>query len=479
MMHARELKRKGHYAEADEEMWKAVEYYRRRNPSPSTYVLREMARLRIAAGEYQEARRFALHHLEVNRQFSGWFRYGFIAGLNISSPVGSFDSHTMLGLISLREGDRAKAIEHLYQSAGGIIIGGFSFRDFTFGFEEVQLAAELLALGENGPVLEFLERVRRAYASSLDARGQGFFFNISWEDYYENSAKARMHAEKLDRWRQEILAGGAPKDWEELLEANRPAAKGGPGKLRPMESLLSELPKPPSGWSGILPPCAFLCGGWILAGFAARRSASLPLPATRRIVTLAAVRIMACALFAGTFLIEGFVASGGVIYLLTVAGWWLLWAFLQILAPGIVTRRESRIFRFLVLASMFLPLALLVFTYLLKDDWNYRVLVIGLSLTSLLVLAMVLSVCGFFIFRLWKWKSADHLRPLKTALLISTPLVLLYAFAIVTAAITQEMYPARGVFLLWADAFFPWVLATGIFLTKQASPLSANPATAG
>ena len=94
---------------------------------------------------------------------------------------------------------------------------------------------------------------------------------------------------------------------------------------------------------------------------------------------------------------------------------------------------------------------------------------VGLLMTALLTLVLVLSVCAVFGWRLWKWKPEGGLRRAKWALLLSTPLVVLYAFACLSMPLFHESNPNGAVFLLWADALFPWVLATGFIWRKTES----------
>lgn len=190
-------------------------------------------------------------------------------------------------------------------------------------------------------------------------------------------------------------------------------------------------------------------------------SRRLPQPATKPLLALSAVRILACILFAGTFLVEGFRPSGLIVFLLTVAGWRLLWDFIQALAPVVVTRRETLVFRTLSWASVLVPVVIGTLIYLSKSHWAAVAFGIGAMTTCLLVLVSMLSVCALFGWRLWKWKPEGGLRRAKWALLLSTPLVVIYAFACISMPFFHESNPDTAVLLLWADALFPWVLAAG------------------
>ena len=101
----------------------------------------------------------------------------------------------------------------------------------------------------------------------------------------------------------------------------------------------------------------------------------------------------------------------------------------------------------------------------------------GTLTTCLLTLELVFSICVALGWRLWKWKPEAGLRSAKVALLLSTPLVVLYAFACLSMPLFHESNPNGAVALLWADALFPWLLAAGFGWRGTSQPAISSPKT--
>jgi hypothetical protein len=298
----------------------------------------------------------------------------------------------------------------------------------------------------------------------LSERRSTLFTNWSWEDYYSNSAKGRVLDAQLEGWRNEILAGKTPVEWQSLLEADRPATGTDSAHLDSLETYLTDLPRLPSQWPGILAPSLLLGFGWLALGVRIRPGASVCLPpaARSKLLTLAAVRILACALFSLTFLVEGFRPSGLLIFALAVLGWRLLWDFVHALAPAIGTRRENVLFHAAFWVSLLIPVTVHILMYLSKGRWIPPVFGIATLLTALLVLVMALAVCALYGLRLWRWKPEGELRRMKPVLLLSTPLIVLHALASLSLPLFQESNPNGAILLLWADAALPWLLIAGL-----------------
>lgn len=101
------------------------------------------------------------------------------------------NSHQILGLLRLREGDLEGAREHLL--AAGRTPGSPQLNSFG---PRLVLAREMFHRGERRVVLDYLDLVARFWAVEREGRPHGL---------------ARQHQRLLQRWRADIQAGRLPE----------------------------------------------------------------------------------------------------------------------------------------------------------------------------------------------------------------------------------------------------------------------------
>jgi len=131
-------------------------------------------------GRWSEAEALALEGLGLAERYAGNWNYGNVI----------HNSHQILGLLHLREGEQEEAVKSLL--AAGRSPGSPQLNSFG---PKMVLATELLRRGERGPVLQYLDLV-------------ALFWTKKSAPYPEvGIANKRL----IKQWKVEIMAGRLPQ----------------------------------------------------------------------------------------------------------------------------------------------------------------------------------------------------------------------------------------------------------------------------
>ena len=429
-----------------------------------------LARLRFEAGDIAGARQLAEHCILAEKSSRLWRDAGTFGPITQGANktyVPPYDAHSILGLIALRAGDKAEARAQLLRSAAGVT--PFA----KFGRKEIELAATLVAAGEQRAVREFLDCIRPEYVGSLEARHPSNILLVTTYSQFNNAGLARLHAQELATWQAELSAGRMPADWEKLLATGGPAAPASPPALPSAIAALVPSPPPPAPLLHPLFPFAFLMLGWCATAIAPRfdQGRRLPRAAIAWLIAFCVARTVDTALFASMILGHGFIRDMMVSIFLSFFSWVFLWEFLRALAPGEISRRETRLMRGIFAFGLLEMAALAALGYTGSSDSLQTFCVIGLFLLMFITLALAIVVCIAAGIRLWRWQHTAGLsRAQRLALICAAPQMVLHGCVSLFAGNLHDgMSPAIANAIFWFHALLPWLLAAGFFAGKSSS----------
>jgi serine/threonine protein kinase len=459
----------GQYASAEQRVREvmAVEAGRLNQHYDPSDDIGKMARIRFEAGDLAGARQLATQWISSERGARLWENAGTLGFLmrlpdTYRTP---FDAHTLLGLVALREGNKAEAGRQLLESAKGLPQWA------KIQANEVELAAALVDAGESATVVTFLDRLRPGYVDMWESRlnSTSDFFDTSWSDYFGHVATGRSHELQLEGWRSDVAAGRIPSDWREMLAKKKslPVASG--SRLAPLSPLPISVPRSPSFAQHPLLPCSAYMLGFCMVALSTRLKPGrrcLPSASGKWLVAFCAARTLDCALFAGTVTANRFLPDGAACMVISLASWAFLWEFIRTLMPASMPRWEMRIARAtygIAIGSIF---AAEMVNYVIKDAWSILLFFLAIVFALLAVFALAIFGCIAGGVRLWKWSGRTSIsRRQIWCLRIAAPLLALHGCAFLLIPIVQNSNRGEALALLWANALFPWLLAGGLILS--------------
>ncbi|MDB6115954.1 MAG: putative Mitogen-activated protein kinase kinase, partial [Lacunisphaera sp.] len=466
---ARDLQAHGRFVEAEAKLHEAL-VVGEANPYEGfdpIAIQGLIARLHFEAGDFSGARQLAEECILAEKTGRRWIEagtFGFLTRTSDHLYLPPYDAHTVLGLIALREGNKAEARAQLLQSADGAPSRA------TLEAKDLELAAALAAAGEQTTVMKFIDRIRPRYVDLLAARNfENGIFALNDSIYY-NAALAEEHAQTLSNWRMEMSAGKIPADWERPAGIGKNAAvvtATGPALLKKPSPSPSTARAGP--WYPLL-PFGFLMLGWCATAAAPRWSASRSLPkaATAWLLAFCVARTLDVALFTGTIGGNGFAPGFLVSLFLSFFSWLLLWEFLRALAPNDCWRWETRCMRAVWGFGLFEVTA----TQLAGYGNAYSVLMVtslfGLVLLLLLTFALAFGVCIAAGRRIWRWQQTAGLsHGQKLSLKFAVPLLVVHGYVSLFAGVIHDnLSPSVAAAVFWISALLPWLLAVG-FLNRE------------
>jgi serine/threonine protein kinase len=465
----------GEYAEAESDILSAMANERRRlggdyDPSGDIGLLAgdrfkagDLAGTKVLAGEWLGSER-------ASRSWSEAGTFGFMMHLAGSYLV-PMNAHMLLGLVALKEGDKAEAGRQLLESTKGMN------RYTKFGADEVELPAALVQAGDKIPVVEFLDRVQPHYVGDWESRAveSAGFFDLSWGDYYTHVGTGRGHELELGGWRDDVAAGKVPDPWRALLDSKRRPVPAAGAALAPASSLVLGTPRQPPFAAGPFLPCTLFALGFCAtaaSGVIGTRRSVLPPASVKWLVAFCVARTLDCLLFASTLASTRFFPDGLISLTVSIASWAFLWEFANTLLPKPVPRWEvltERWVAVITVGSLFIGESA---AYVSKDAYAMGAFFISLLLSMLVIFLLALCACVAAGLRLWTWSGQPALgRRQSLCLRVAVPLLALHGLGFLIIPMVHGSSPALALALLWANAALPWLLAAG-FLAPE-NPRSA------
>jgi serine/threonine protein kinase len=437
--------------------------------------LGEMARIKFAAGDFSAAEQLASELVEAERTGRQWSRSGptgIASRVNPLSPDDDvpYDAYTLLGLVALQRGDARGAREYLLKSVLGFRPENewmlvYCGAGETWERRDIELAAALLAAGDNATVIKFLGQLRNR-AAALESRVFSFAqVAYTWEAPLTLAASGRALVLKFEEWRREVLAGKTPADWQKLLEITPQQEIATRGMATSLEVRTRQAPRALPSTPRSLLPVFVLALGWCTTAAATRFHPrwTLPPAPSRWLVAFCLIRTAECAMFTAGLLVDGFSPPFFLRVAMPLASWLLLWEFVGSLLPDKTSPREKVVVR-LAAATAIMGYGGFEFVFLLADQNAAMVAVAVLSMFAILGAGLMVIVAPIVAGRrVWAWSQGSEVRgPRQLVLKFAAVLLAVHSLAAVTLPVLcDQVGGSVAVTALWLNALLPWLLLVG------------------